>query len=311
MGNGVAPSTSVDREHRVPTSKRLFGVLYSLFVHLRLHYQLLFLSPLFIWGFMLAGGELSEQAIGGFITFHVFLYGGITAYNSYYDRDVGPIGGLRRPPPVNELLLPFSLGVQGIGFVLALRVGWWFSALYAVVVLLSVAYSHPRLRWKAKAVLSLLVVALGQGAVGFVGGWLCGAPSPPSLLGLDPLLGLAVASLSAVGLYPLTQIYQIDEDRARGDLTFAVVFGPDASFKFALACIALASAAMLPLILRLFGGLDAGLLAVVYAVLLLVVERWRRRFRSDVERNFVTLHRLQLALSVGTLGYMTTRMALY
>ena len=133
MGNGVAPSTSVDREHRVPTSKRLFGVLYSLFVHLRLHYQLLFLSPLFIWGFMLAGGELSEQAIGGFITFHVFLYGGITAYNSYYDRDVGPIGGLRRPPPVNELLLPFSLGVQGIGFVLALRVGWWFSALYAVV----------------------------------------------------------------------------------------------------------------------------------------------------------------------------------
>lgn len=292
------------------TGERQPGTLRSLFVHLRLHYQLLFLSPLFIWGFMLAGGELSERAIRGYISFHIFLYGGITAYNSYYDRDVGPVGGLRRPPPVNELLLPFSLGVQAIGFVLALGVGPWFSALYAAVMLLSVAYSHPRLRWKAKPLLSLLVVALGQGAVGFVGGWLCGAPSPPSLSALDPLLGLAVASLSSVGLYPLTQIYQMDEDRARGDLTFAVVFGPNASFKFALTCIALALAAMLPLILRLFGGLDAALLTVVYTVLLLVVEHWRRRFRSDVEKNFVTLHRLQLALSVGTLGYMTTRMAL-
>jgi 4-hydroxybenzoate polyprenyltransferase len=124
------------------------------------------------------------------------------------------------------------------------------------------------------------------------------------------LLGLAVASLSAVGLYPLTQIYQIDEDRARGDATFAVVFGPDASFKFALGCIALALAAMLPLILRVFGAVDAGLLTVVYVALLLVVERWRRRFRSDVETNFVALHRLQLVLSLGTLGYMAVRLAL-
>lgn len=292
------------------TSEGLLPSLPSLLVHLRLHYQLLFLSPLFIWGFMLAGGELSARAAGGFIAFHVFLYGGITAYNSYYDRDVGPVGGLKRPPPVNELLLPFSLGVQAFGFVLALGVGAWFSVLYAIVVLLSVAYSHPRWRWKARALLSLVVVALGQGTVGFLGGWLCGAPSPPSLVGLDALLGLVVATLSAVGLYPLTQIYQIEEDRARGDSTFAVVFGPNASFKFALACIALALTAMFPLIRRLFGWLDAALLAVVYAVLLLVVERWRRRFQSDVEKNFVTLHRLQLALSVGTLGYMTVRMLL-
>ncbi len=155
-----------------------------------------------------------------------------------------------------------------------------------------------------------MVVALGQGAVGFAGGWLCGTASPRSLLALDPLLGLAVASLSAVGLYPLTQIYQIEEDRSRGDFTFAVVFGPDASFKFALGCIALAAVAIVPLVLRLFGRFDAVLLTLVYAALFAVVARWRRRFRSDVEKNFVALHRLQLALSVGTLGYMTVRMAL-
>jgi 4-hydroxybenzoate polyprenyltransferase len=282
----------------------------SLFVHLRLHYQLLFLSPLFIWGFMLGGGHISLRAGVGFVSFHLFLYGGITAYNSYYDRDKGPVGGLRSPPPVVELLLPFSLVVQLIGLVLAVLVGFWFAVLYAVVMLLSVAYSHPRLRWKAKALGSLFVVALGQGAVGFLGGWLCGDDTPHALLAVNPVLGLCVATLSAVGLYPLTQIYQIEEDRARGDRTFAVVFGPDAAFKFALVCIALAGLCIAPLVLRLFGWPDAVLLAVVYVALFAIVERWRRRFQSDVEKNFIALHRLQLLLSAGTLGYMTARMAL-
>ncbi len=284
--------------------------LSSLLVHLRLHYQLLFLSPLFIWGFMLGGARISERAGIGFVSFHVFLYGGITAYNSYYDRDEGPVGGLRSPPPVIGLLLPFSLLVQVVGFALAVAVGFWFAFLYAMGMLLSVAYSHPWFRWKAKALVSLLVVALGQGAMGYSGGWLCGAEPPHSLLAVDPLLGLGVATLSAVGLYPLTQIYQIEEDRARGDRTFAVVFGADASFKFALACIALAGCCITPLVLRRFGWRDALLLATVYAALIAVVERWRRRFRDDVNSNFATLHRLQLVLSVGTLGYMTARMAL-
>jgi 1,4-dihydroxy-2-naphthoate octaprenyltransferase len=285
--------------------------LASLFVHLRIHYQLLFLSPLFIWGFTLGGGSLSGRAGIGFVSFHIFLYGGITAYNSYYDRDEGPVGGLRSPPPVIGLLLPFSLLVQVVGFALAVAVGFRFASLYALGMLLSVAYSHPRFRWKAKALVSLWVVALGQGALGYAGGWLCGAEPPRSLLAVEPMLGLGVATLSAVGLYPLTQIYQIGEDRARGDRTFAVVFGVDASFQFALACIALAGLCIVPLVLRRFGGWDALLLAAVYAGLIAVLERWRRRFQDDVEGNFVALHRLQLVLSVGTLGYMTARLALH
>jgi 1,4-dihydroxy-2-naphthoate octaprenyltransferase len=279
-------------------------------VHLRLHYQLFFLSPLFIWGFMLGGASLSRRAIIGFVSFHIFLYGGITAYNSYYDRDEGPVGGLRSPPPVIEALLPFSLVVQFIGLALAGAVGFWFALLYVAVMLLSVLYSHPRHRWKAKPIGSLFIVAFGQGAVGYLGGWLCGAQPPRSLVSLNPMLGLCVATLSAVGLYPLTQIYQIDEDRARGDQTFAVAFGADASFKFALACILVAGLAITTLVFRLFGVGDVVLLGAVYAGLFAVVELWRRRFRNDVDSNFVALHRLQLVLSAGTIGYMTARMAI-
>src|SRR5438067_13916441 len=93
----------------------------ALLVHMRLHFQLL-LAPVFLWGWLIAGGGVSPAIIVAFIAFHVFLYSGATAFNSYYDRDVGPVGGLEEPPPVPESLLAFSLVLQAIGFALALLV---------------------------------------------------------------------------------------------------------------------------------------------------------------------------------------------
>jgi 1,4-dihydroxy-2-naphthoate octaprenyltransferase len=281
----------------------------SLFLHLRLHYQLVFLSPLFAWGFALGGGVFSWRAALGFVTFHVFLYGGITAYNSYYDKDEGPVGGLRTPPPVTAPLLGFSLGMQLIGLVLTLAVGWELALLYVTVMLLSVAYSHPAFRWKARPLLSLVVVAFGQGGIGFLAGWLCAAtPAPPLSSSLDGLLGLAAAVLLTTGFYPLSQLYQLDEDRARGDLTFSVVYGPTASFRFALACLVFGGACIVLVALRRFGLGDAVLAASAQLLLWGVVLRWHRRFRSEVMANFVTLHRLQLAVSVATLGYVSLRL---
>lgn len=283
----------------------------ALFVHLRLHYQLVFLSPLFAWGFALGGGVLSGRAALGFVAFHVFLYGGITAYNSYYDRDEGPVGGLRKPPPVTSPLLGFSLAVQVVGLALAAWVGWELTALYVVVMALSVAYSHPAFRWKARPLLSLLVVALGQGAVGFHAGWLCAA-TPPRPLGSSPdgWVGMAAAVLLTTGFYPLSQLYQLDEDRARGDLTFSVVYGPAASFRFSLACLVLGGGCIAWVALSRFGAWDAMLALGAQLLLWWVVWRWWKSFRGEVMTNFVTLHRLQFAVSAGTLGYVSLRLLL-
>src|ERR1700704_2365050 len=129
----------------------------TLFVHLRLHFQLL-LAPVFLWGWLLAGGGLSRSVVLGFMAFHFFLYSGATAFNSYYDRDVGPVGGLEHPPGVTPALLPFSLAVQAGGWLLAAFVNWTFWLAYTAFVALSLAYSHPRIRWKAHTLTSLLVV---------------------------------------------------------------------------------------------------------------------------------------------------------
>lgn len=280
-------------------------------IHLRLHYQLLFLSPLFVWGFALSGVQLTLRALAGFAAFHLFLYGGITAYNSYYDRDEGPVGGLRAPPPVTEGLLTFSIAVQGLGLALALWASPVLVLPYALVMILSVLYSHSSFRWKARPLLSLCVVAFGQGTVGFLAGWLCGASTARSLIQSEEgRLGALVATLMTVGLYPLTQIYQLDEDRTRGDRTFSVAYGTNASFRFALVCIGAGALCMVVLVARRFGPFDALVVGTGYGILLAIVAIWRRRFRADVTSNFQALHRLHLAVSIATLGYVSARLVL-
>ena len=60
--------------------------------HLRLSFQFV-LAPIFLLGFALSEASLSIGLIALFLLVHVGLYGGPTAYNSYYDRDEGPVGG--------------------------------------------------------------------------------------------------------------------------------------------------------------------------------------------------------------------------
>lgn len=280
-----------------------------LFAHLRLHYQLVFLSPLFAWGFFIGARAPSVRALVAFVSFHVFLYGGLTAYNSYYDRDEGPVGGLRVPPPVTRELLIFSIAVQVLGFLLAAAVGLTFSLLYLAIAALSVFYSHPRFRWKAKVVPSLLVVAFGQGTAGFAAGLLASGGEFPPVAPLRVALGAVVATFATVGMYPLTQLYQIDEDRRRGDRTFAVRYGAMASFRFSLACLATAGACLVAL-LATYGVLDAVAGALGFALLLGIVRRWQVRYHAGVESNFYAVHSTQLCLSVTTLGYVGFRLAL-
>src|ERR1051326_9183520 len=124
----------------------LSPVLQSHWKHLRLPFQLT-LAPLFLLGWTLAGGARDVQSIApAFIALHLLLYPGITAFNSWFDRDTGPVGGMERPPEIYPSLLPFSLIVQAVGLTIAAEVGLRFTAIYLVFMLLSVLYSHPRTR---------------------------------------------------------------------------------------------------------------------------------------------------------------------
>jgi 4-hydroxybenzoate polyprenyltransferase len=280
-----------------------FAAACTLFIHLRLHFQIL-LAPIFLWGFFLAGAKPNLTFWIAFVAFHFCLYGGTTAFNSYYDRDEGPIGGLEKPPPVVSALLPFSLILQGIGALLAALVNPPFLVIYLIIFAMGAAYSHPRTRWKGRPLGGLATVALGQGVLASLGGWVV---ANPDLSAIDPLhwMGLIAASAITVGFYPLTQIYQIDEDLARGDLTFAAWVGPRGSFLYAILVLSVAALALLVVILRLLGPLNAGIVAIFYGGLLAVIIHWAITYDpAQIIRNFRRVMRIYMLTSLGFIGFI-------
>lgn len=277
----------------------------DLLIHLRLHFQLL-LAPIFLWGFFLAGGRIEGRTLLAFVAFHVFLYGGATAFNSAYDRDEGPVGGLERPPPVSPALLPFSVGVLLAGWALSAAVNWTFFAVYGAILAFAVAYSHPRWRWKAGPWTSLATIFVGQGVLGFLGGWSAAAHLPP---GREGLCGALAASLIVAGFYPLTQLFQIEEDRARGDRTLAVAWGPQRCFRLAQGAFLVGGLAVLAIILPRYGAAEAVVGGLFFLVLLGATEAWRRVFEpAAVLVNFHRVMRLNAVAAAALAGYVAWHM---
>lgn len=283
------------------------AVARRLLIHLRLHYQIL-LAPIFLWGYFLAVGAHGPQPDGkfwlGFLAFHLFLFGGATAYNSYYDRDEGPVGGLAKPSPVDPALLPFSLLMQVIGAGLAIAVNLLFLTFYLIIFLLSVAYSHPSIRLKGKPLGSLWVIGLGQGVFTGLAGYVIAKPDLWAITGVT-WLGISAVTLITVGFYPLTQIYQIEEDLARGDLTFTAWAGPQPSFRFAIGVQSVAAALLVGVIWHLLGLWQALLVALFYGSLLVAIAQWASVFDNErVLDNYRRVMRINMLTSLGFLGFI-------
>jgi len=132
------------------------------------------------------------------------------------------------PPPGLAL---FGLLVMAAGFPVALRLPGEAGALYAVCAVLSVLYSVPPVRLKAVAGADWLVNMAGFGLLTPYVGWILTGRALTS-----PGWKVMVAFALLFGaLYPLTQLYQLAEDRRRGDRTLAVALGPSRSLAVAVA----------------------------------------------------------------------------
>ncbi|MFN8482555.1 MAG: UbiA family prenyltransferase [Anaerolineae bacterium] len=291
-------------------SSRARPIWVDLLIHLRLNFQII-LAPIFLWGFVLAGSAWGWRLVVGFIAVHVGLYGGVTALNSYYDRDEGPVGGLWNPPKWQAAMLPFAWAVQLIGLLMVIPLGVGISLTYIAIVLLSVAYSHPAIRLKGRPIGALLVVAIGQGVGGFLTGWFSATPSPDGLLTPTIIVAIIGISLGTVGLYPLTHIYQTEEDAARGDSTFAVRWGTNAAFRFTLVTFFIAMLCIGWVVWQVFSPVAGALITAAYLVILGDIERWRRRFDlAAVRANYDHVMRLSYVTSLGFAAYLCLQLFL-
>jgi 4-hydroxybenzoate polyprenyltransferase len=232
------------------------------------------------------GGVATGQRLGaallGLLLWVVCLNGGTLAINSAFDKDEGDIGYLRRPPPVPAHLFAFGMGLLVLGGVLSLQLPAGFTAAYAGCFALSVLYSVPPFRFKAVAGVDWIINMVGFGCLTPYAGWaVTGRPlDRPALLvfvGFAPLFA---------SLYPLTQIYQFEEDRRRGDRTLALMLGERASLVVALVAavvafllFGLAGEGRGWLTTGAMGGWRMALLGAAFAAWMAVLLPWTARCR--------------------------------
>jgi 4-hydroxybenzoate polyprenyltransferase len=184
-----------------------------------------------------AGGHL-PAALAGLALWVGCLNGGTLALNSAFDRDEGDIAYLRNPPPPPRRLAAFAFALMAVGQVLAFALPPGFRLAYAVCFAMSILYSVPPFRLKAVAGADWLINMVGFGALTPYAGWAT-TGLPPDIA--DVAVLLAFCPLFAA-LYPLTQIYQIEEDTRRGDRTLARILGVRRSLDVALIATAVAFA---------------------------------------------------------------------
>lgn len=206
------------------------GKLKSVFLHLRLPFSL-FLLPIFLFALSQSPLVNNYKAILVFFILHLFIYPASNAYNSYFDKDEKSIALLKSPPKVNKSLFITAIILEWGGVLLALFVSSEFALAMIIYNSFSKAYSHPKIRLKKYPVLSFLVIFIFQG---FFIYYACynAISSFAYQFNLEVMMAGLICSCLIGASYPLTQIYQHEEDSKRGDITLSILLGIKGSFIF-------------------------------------------------------------------------------
>lgn len=231
---------------RHPNSKRPkpplggWGLHPSTIQLLRFHFSF-FLLPVYLFALSQAQEIDGRNALFSFLILHLLVYPASNGYNSYMDRDETPIGGLASPLQPTKQLFYVTVLFDVIGVVLSLFISPLFAGGVLVYILASRAYSNRGIRLKRFPVIGFLTVFIFQGALIFYITYHAVNTTPDIT---TPLLPLLLSSLLIGALYPLTQIYQHQEDLKDGVKTISYLLGKRGTFAFSMFLFLAATALM-------------------------------------------------------------------
>jgi 1,4-dihydroxy-2-naphthoate octaprenyltransferase len=269
---------------------------------LRLHFSV-FLMPVFWFALGQVVPRDWGRALLIFVILHLLVYPASNGYNSYMDRDTGPIGGVARPLQPTRQLFTLTLGMDILALLLAVLISWYFTAGLLLYILASRAYSYRGIRLKKYPIAGWLTVAACQGAlvffIVFQGSHPSGAGTGSNLPGGDYWEAMVASSLLLGGFYPLTQLYQHEADRRDGVTTLSMVLGYRGSFVFtgllySVAFLLLAHFFLTSLQFTEFCVLATCMLPVVVYFLIWAVKVWK----DPSQANYANTIRMNLLGSI-------------
>lgn len=197
-----------------------------------------YLMPVFLFALSQSPDVHFTHTVVLFIVLHLFIYPASNAYNSYMDQDEGPIGGLEHPPKATRSVFYLSAAFDIAGIALSSFISSSVALGVLLYVLASRAYSYKGIRLKKYPIAGYLTVVFFQGAFTYALTFYAVSHQWPHYA------HAIISSLLIGGVYPLTQIYQHDEDRKNGDITLSILLGYRGTFVFTALLFTAATAMM-------------------------------------------------------------------
>lgn len=215
----------------------------SAWLHLRIPFSF-FLMPVYLFALGISPNFTESRLLWSFVIVHLFLYPASNGFNSYFDKDEKSIGGLKNPPPVDKGLYSLSLLFDVIAVVMGfLKISLLFAIMLFIYGIISKAYSHPSIRLKKYPFGGWLTVGIFQGFFTFL---MCYVGindfGIENIMNARILIPATLSSIILLGTYPMTQVYQHEEDAKRGDRTISLILGIRGTFIFVLIIFTLAAA---------------------------------------------------------------------
>ena len=202
------------------------------FTLLRLPFSFL-LMPLFLLALSQSGVNANSfNVIVSFLIIHLLVYPSSNGYNSYIDKDEESIGSLEKPPLPTIQLFYVTLFLDVLALILSVVcIHWKFAMCILLYILASRAYSSKTIRLKKYPYIGFFTVVFFQGAFTY---YMCILGITGKLLELNQLIIylLMACSLQIAGAYPLTQIYQHQQDYKEGVITISYRLGYIGTFLF-------------------------------------------------------------------------------
>jgi len=265
---------------------------------LRFHFSF-FLLPVYLFALCILPDINWKDAAIVFFVLHILVYPSSNGYNSYMDRDATPIGGLKNPLQPTKQLFYTTVVMDAAAILISLFVSFYFVAGVLLYILASRAYSFRGIRLKKFAIIGYLVVIIFQGALTFFISYHGSSENKT----LDvPLLPMLAAMMLIGGSYPLTQVYQHEEDKNDGVMTISMLLGKRSTFIFC-GCIFAAATLLMFLTfheqnqLRSFYIFLCCMLPMVAFFLQWVMKVWR----DGSEANFKNSYWMNVIASASTI----------
>ena len=145
------------------------------------------------------------------------------------DRDTDSIGGIKNPLMPTKELFYVTIVMDIIALIASAFINVYCTICVAGFIAASRAYSYRGIRLKKYPIIGFLVTIIFQGAVVYF--FVYFGSAIDKILSF-PYLPIVASALLIGSFYPLTQIYQHEQDKADGVKTLSMLLGYNGTFIF-------------------------------------------------------------------------------